>query len=418
MKILRGYKYRLYPTPEQQAVLRQMAGNCRFVWNKLLEAKNKCYAATQNFLWYKGFWTEIKRLRTQYPFLESIGNQSSLQQVGIHLDRALKNSKTSGYPQFKSKHKDPLRIPFSYVGSTSKNWIQVPKLRVEGLKPFRGAKVRWVKHRPMTGRPMSMVVSLDGDQWFVSILCEVNISDPVQSTKPPIGVDLGLDHFLTMNDGTKVDNPRFFKKTKKKLAREQRKLSRRIKNSKNYKKQRTKVTRIYRKIRRQRQDFLHKLSAQLIAKAGTVCIESLCVKDLTRGNLSRSVVDVGWGIFLGYLTYKSQQSGVKVQRISRWFPSSKTCSKCGWIKKDLTLRDRTWTCDQCGVKHDRDINAAINILNEGLRLQSTVGITGTHACGDTSTGDSMNEAESRQVSLKQEKEPTVLTVGTPFVEIN
>jgi putative transposase len=133
--------------------------------------------------------------------------------------------------------------------------------------------------------------------------------------------------------------------------------------------------------------------------------------------LSRSVADVGWGIFLGYLTYKGTWNGVKVQQVDRWFSSSKTCSKCGWVKKSLTLRDRSWTCDVCGTKHDRDINAAINILNEGLRLQSTVGTTGTHACGDTSTGDSP-ATESRHVSWKQEKEPTVLTVGMPLVEVN
>jgi putative transposase len=264
---------------------------------------------------------------------------------------------------------------------------------------------------------MSMTIGLDGDQWFVSILCEINTPDPIPSTKPPVGVDLGLDHFLIINNGNKVDNPRCFKKTKRKLAREQRKLSRRTKNSNNYKKQKRKVVRVHRKIRRQRQDFLHKLSAQLIAKAGLVCVEDLCIKGLARTHLSRSVADVGWGTFLGYLTYKGQQSGVTIQKIDGWFPSSKTCHECGWIKKDLTLRDRVWTCDQCGVKHDRDINAAINILNEGLRLQSTVGTTGTHACGDTATGDSP-ATESRHVSLKQEKEPTVLTVGMPLVEVN
>jgi putative transposase len=335
--------------------------------------------------------------------------------VARHLDKALKNiGKGRGYPKFKKKH-DGGSVSFAIVGRMSKNTIAIPGLHVPDVKFQEGRTVKMIKHRSIRGKPKSMTVSLDVDQWFVSIQCEVEPHRIHCDQK--IGVDLGLTHLVTYSDGTQIDNPRWLRTSEKKLKRAQRRLSRKKKGSKNRNKQRIRVAKIHRKIRRQRDDFLHKITAQLIAKAETVCIEDLSTSGMLKNHkLAKSVADASMSRFRQFLTYKAWEAGVKLMVVSRWYPSSKRCSKCGWIKKDLTLKDRVWTCDVCGAKHDRDFNAATNILNEGLQ-QSTVGTTGTHACGPTSTGDSV-DTESRHVGLKQEKELAVMTVRMPSAEVN
>jgi putative transposase len=382
------------------------------MWNRLLEVNNDHYKITGQFIWY--FWPHLKRLRDENQWL-SVCHAHSYNQVAFNLEKALKNiGKGKGYPRFKKKH-DGGSVPFDTVGRIGKNMIAIPNLHISGLKLKQAQTVKMIKNRSIRGKPKRMTVSLDVDQWFVSIICEIKPRRNHGDQK--IGVDLGLTHLATYSDGTQVDNPRWLRTSEKKLKRAQRRLSRKKKGSRNRNKQRIRVARIHRKIRRQRDDFLHKTTAQLIAKAEIVCVEDLSTSGMLKNHcLAKSVADASMNRFRQFLTYKAYEAGVDLVVVSRWYPSSKRCSKCGWIKKDLTLRDRVWTCDACGIKHDRDLNAATNILNEGLQ-QSTVGTTGTHACGPTSTGDSVS-AESRYVGLKQEKELAVTTAKTPSAEVS
>lgn len=389
MKIMKAFKYRIYPTEEQEANLRCQVGNCRFVWNKLLEMNNKFYELTKKFMWYYDFNYEIGNLKQEFDFLKHYSNSQSLQQVGMHLDRALKDMKHGkGYPKFKSKGRtDSFHVPQHVKFRGDKVFL---------AKTAKKTKDRWiktVKHRPMQGKPKSLTVILDVDQWFVSVLCEIETKvEPKQGRV--IGVDLGLNHFATLDDGTKIDNPRFLRKSGKSLARSQRKLSKRVKGSNNRDKQRIKVAKVHRKVRRQRSDFLHKVSSMLIAKASRICVEDLNVEGLKRSWLSKSVSDVGWSEFVRQLGYKCSWSGAELVKADRFYPSSKLCSSCGNKKTDLKLSDRTYICDNCGLVIDRDENAAINL--------STVGATGIDACGDTSVGVGSKDP-ARHVSLKQEK---------------
>jgi putative transposase len=410
--VLRGYKFRIYPTTEQEKILRQMVGCCRWMWNKLLEVNNDHYKATGQFIWY--WWPHLKRLRTENPWLDVCYVQS-YSEIAKHFESTLKKvGKGKKYPRFKKKHLGG-SIPFGTVGRIIQNTITIPNLRVSGLKFQEGRTVKMIKHRSVRGKPKWMTVSLDVDQWFVSIICEIKSHRTHGDQK--IGVDLGLIHLATYSDETQVDNPRWLRTSEKKLKKAQRRLNRKKKGSKNRNKQRIRVAKIHRKIRRQRDDFLHKTTARLIAKAETVCIEDLSTSGMLKNHcLAKSVADASMSRFRQFLTYKAWEAGVKLVVVSRWYPSSKRCSKCGWIKKDLTLKDRVWTCDACGAEHDRDFNAATNILNEGLQ-QSTVGTTGTHACGPASAGD-LVPTKSRQVGLKQEKELAVTTAKTPSAEVN
>jgi len=386
MKILRAFKYRLYPTPKQEANLRQQVGNTRFLWNKLLETNTKFYKLTGRFLWYPDLNDEINKLKQQYHFLKLSGSQS-LQQVAKHLDRALREiKKTKGYPKFKKK---VLGGSFA-IPQTLKfreNEVFIPKVAYKRAERW----VKMVKHRPLEGKPKHLTVSLDVDQWFVSILCEVEV-DVKPKDGQTIGVDLGLESFATTNDGTKIANPRYLKKAQKRLKRYQRKLSKKKKGSNNRNKQRIKVAKTHRKVRRQRSDFLHKASSQLIAKASVICAEDLNVHALQMSRLSKPVSDVGWGEFVRQLEYKCKWYGVEFRQANRFYASSKVCSNCGNKKKDLQLSDRTYICESCGLEIDRDVNAAINL--------STVGAPGINACGDTSVGAVSNTA--RHVSRKQE----------------
>jgi putative transposase len=383
----------LYPTKEQESYLKQQIGNNRFLWNQLLEANNNHYELTKKFLWYYDLNGEIDKLKTTHEFLK-FSNSQSLQQTAMHLDAALKEiKKGKGYPRFKKKTLGgSFQIPQHF--QFNKNYIFIPKV----AKKLKDRWVHFKKHRKFEGLLKSVTVSLDVDRWYISVLTEIEKEIPVD-TRPAIGIDLGLTNFLTTDDSSEVANPRYLKKTLKKLAREQRKLSRRQKDSSNRYKQRKVVAKINQKVREQRKDFLHQVSARLIAKTSTFCVEDLCIKGLVKTRMSKSVSDVGWSQFLSLLTYKASWSGSSVIKVDRFYPSSQLCSCCGNQQK-LTLDQRIYNCPRCGLVLGRDVNAAINIRNEGIRLLGTVGATGTsgqpvNACG---------ESRLSTRSMKQEKD--------------
>ena len=276
-----------------------------------------------------------------------------------------------GFPKFKSK-----RHHQSYQTYNQKGTITIENGKV------KLPKIGWVKvkaHRKMTGLIKSATISMTKTgKYFISILCETEIK-PYHKTNSSIGIDLGLEHFAILSTGEKIENPRFLVRSSKKLAREQKILSRRVlvakqsgkklSESMNYQKQRLKVAKLHEKISNQRRDFLHKLSINLIKNHDRICMEDLASKNLMRNHhLARAIGDASWSEFVRMLEYKADWYEKQVSKISRWFPSSQICSSCGFKSSKKALHIREWACEKCGAHHDRDLNASINILNEGLKI--------------------------------------------------
>jgi len=379
MIIQKAFKFRLYPTEEQASALRQQGGNARFLYNLLLERHDRIYRS-EGRGWRKlEMINAIPSIKDEFPFLKDSFSQS-LQQVAIQLDRAFTNffERRAKHPAFKSKHKgnDSFTVPQKW--RIDKRFVFLPKI----------GEVRWKKHRSIEGVPKHLTVTQDGDRWFCSVNCEVEIQDPVVPDRPFVGIDLGLKDFAVLSDGTTVGNPKHLRRMEEKLCREQRRLSRKVRGSRNREKQKVRLQSIHRKVRDARRDFLHRTTHWLVENYGGFAVESLNISGMLRNHhLARSISDAGWGEFGRQLTYKSLWNGNVLVEVGTFFPSSRTCSDCGAVNQELRLSDREWVCASCGCVHDRDLNASMNIEAEGLRLlQTTVGLTGSHACGEEGPG--------------------------------
>ena len=362
--MLRAYKYRLYPNEKQKILLSKHFGCCRWVYNDALALRIKLWQTEQKIL----SWPELNRrlpllkLREESEWLREVNSQSLSHSI-INLDKAyqafFKHGK--GFPNFKKKQG---RQSFD-----AGQWVKIDQ--DSGLiKLSKFTPMRFVCSRKFEGRVKTVTVSRDpSGKHFVSMLVETGKNTP--STEPYnedslLGIDLGLSHFATLSDGEKVDNPRFLKKSLAILAKENRRLSRKVKGSKNRSKQRVRVALAHEKIRNQRNDFLHKLSSRLIRENQAVALEDLGVQNMQQNHkLSRAISDVGWGEFRRQLEYKAAWYGKTVLVIGRFDPSSKLCT-CGVINKTLTLKQRVWTCSACGTTHDRDVLAANNIKRFAL----------------------------------------------------
>lgn len=371
MVIKSAYKFRLYPNTEQQAQLSKQFGCVRFIYNHFLRQRIDHYAQTGKGLTYHETalkLTELKK-QTEYSWLSEAQAQT-LQQSLRDLDTAYNNffNKRADFPNFKKKDgKQSCRFPqdFRVDGKA----IRLPKI---GL-------VKIVLHRPIEGVMKNVTVSrTKSGRYFASIQVERETPEPTYQGRY-IGLDLGLKDFAVTSEGQKFPNPKHLRKSEKRLAMLQRRLSRKQKGSKGKEKARLKVARIHEKIANQRQDFTHKLSRQLVEDSQLIAIEDLNIKGMVKNHkLAKSISDSGWSEFVRQLKYKGEWYGCHIEQIDRFFPSSKRCFHCGYINQDLTLSDRLWTCPECACVIDRDINAALNVLNF-----ATVGTTGIHAAGQT-----------------------------------
>lgn len=380
------YRYRLDPTVEQLAVLNQFAGARRFVWNWALNRKRTHFQQTGKTLSFAALCSELTRLKQQpaTAWLREMESQS-LQQALRDLERAYQHffrrvrngEKKKGFPTFTSRKTDTPRFRIPQRVTLDGSFVSVPKIGM----------VKLVLHRPLEGVTKGATFKRDAcGHWYVSLVVEQQIAPrtnrPVQTH---VGVDVGLKSLAVFSNGETIPNPRWYRTQFRKLRRAQQALSRKRQGSHNRAKARVVVARLHQKIRNQRNDFLHKLSTDLVRHFDLVSIEDVNVRGLAKTKLSKSVLDAGWGMFRSMLKYKADRADVHLVVIGRFFPSSKTCGACGLINADLTLADRDWTCP-CGVQHDRDLNAARNIDREGLRLfdlRVAAGCAETqNACGD------------------------------------
>ena len=367
--MLKAYKYRIFPSEEQQGLLANIFGQTRFVYNLGLETKITAYAGNKINIDCFDLIKQVKELKdTECPWLKEAPSQA-LQMALRNLDNAYTNFfKGKGFPKYKNKHgKQSFQLPQGVFFSEDNKQVFIPKLKYVGID----------LHREFKGNIKTVTVSRTvTNKYFVSIL--VDTQKELPSKKPiietsAVGIDLGIKDFAITSDGKKFENKDFFKSTQRQLRVEQRSLSRKTKGSNHYKAQKMVVALLHEKIRNQRQDYLHKISSYLVNNYDTICLEDLAVKNMVKNHcLARAISDMGWSEFRTMLEYKAQWQGKNISVIGRFEPSSKTCSCCGYINKELTLADREWTCVKCNTKHDRDVNAANNIKNFGLRNQSSV----------------------------------------------
>lgn len=360
----RAYKYRVYPDPEQQQLLLRTFGCTRFVWNYMLGERSRIWAQEHRSLSFaeqSRMLTELKS-QAEYAWLNEVSSVA-LQQVLRHQQAAFSAffAKRSRYPRFKSKHRSRRSATFSnQAASLGGRTLRLPKM---GPLEVRGGRFP-----PADAEQGSVVVSLDtAGRWFASVQVEDRSIQPLPRLDTAVGIDAGLTSLLTLSTGRKVANPHHERRDRERLARAQRNLSQKQKDSRNREKARLRVGRAYARISDRRSDHLHKLTTRLVHENQVIAVEDLHVRGMIQNHsLARVISDASWGEMVRQLEYKSAWYGRTFVKVDRWFPSSKTCSGCGHLMSKMPLDVRSWECPSCGAKHDRDVNAAKNILSAGL----------------------------------------------------
>lgn len=376
MKLLKAYKFRIYPNDEQKIFFSKTFGCVRLVYNLMLNDRIKEYEESKGNPNKRIKYPTPAKYKKEYEFLKEV-DSLALANAQMNLNKAYKNffrDKSIGFLKFKSK-KNPVQ---SYTtnnqnGSINifENWLKLPKLK---------ELIKIKAHRKLDGIIKAATISRTGSgKHFISLLCESDIQE-LPKTNSSVGIDLGIKDMAILSTGEKIKNIRFSKQLEDKLKKEQRKLSKRLlvakkenrklHESKNYQKQRIKVAKIHEKIMNMRVDFLHKLSMDIIKNHDIICIENLNIKGLLCNHkLAKSIADVSWHSFINKLEYKARWYGKEIIKVDRLYPSSQICSVCGYRGGKKTLDIREWTCPVCHTHHDRDINASKNILAEGLRIR-------------------------------------------------
>ncbi len=369
MIIRKAYKYRIYPNKAQRESLAVQFGHARFVYNYFLAERQRVYEETGKGVGYNQTANALTKLKKEEEFEWLRGAdaqvlQQSLKALQDAYERFFK--KQNGYPRFKSRRlKQSIRYP--------------QRFKFEGNRTYL-PKVGWVKtvfHRPMEGKAKNVTVSkTKSGKYFAAIQCEIEVPEP-DFLGDVVGIDLGLKQFAVLSDGQFISKPKHFILSEKRLKRHQRNLSRKQRGSKGREKARIKVARLHEKVSNQRKDFHHKLSRELTEKYCLIGVEDLNVAGMVRNHrLAKHISDAGWSEFVWQLEYKGSWYGCHIEKINRFFPSSKTCSNCGYVKDALTLKDRVFECLNCESVLDRDLNASRNVLK-----QTTVGTTGNDADG-------------------------------------
>ena len=355
--MFKAFKYRIYPTEPQKELIAKHIGSSRFVFNLALETKNAAYISNKHNYSPFDLIKQLPELKNECPWLKEVNSQS-LQQSIQNMDIAFKKFfKGAGFPKFKSKRgRQSFSIPQNVI--VENNLLIIPKFK-EGVKISL--------HRPIQGIVKSATISVTpAGKYFVSILCDTKKEPPVKVTieeNTTIGIDLGIKDFAITSAGEVFDNPKFLRKAQSKLKYVQRKYSK-------HKGKRTKkkLAKLHEDVVNKRKDFLHKVSTKLIRENQTIALETLAVKNMVKNhNLAQAINDVSWSTFVSMLEYKADWHGKNILRIGQFSPSSKTCSNCGAINKELQLKDREWTCSSCSTVLDRDVNAACNIKSFALK---------------------------------------------------
>ena len=372
--IKRTYHFRIYPNPFQKKLIEKTLGCCRQVYNDFLSMCIESYSADKNYSIKK--YDLIKLLpeyKETFPYLKEV-DSIALQQTVIHLYDAYMNffRHNAAFPTFKKKKNDS-----GYITMSTRNSIRFIEDDIQIPKVGR-VKIKLHRRLPESFKFTMVSVSRKGKYYYVSLIGEEEYFDYGEYIKESldpnnsIGLDFSMKHLFVDSDGNHLDMPTYYQDSLTKLAKEQRKLSRMKKDSSHYQKQLMRIKNLHEHIANQRKDFLHKVSRKLANTYDYVFVENLDLKEMSERKtdlkLGISIFDLGYGTFLNYLKYKLEWLNKKLVKIDKYYPSSQLCSSCGYRKTDLKLDKRSWICPECGARHNRDFNAAINIKKEGIRM--------------------------------------------------